>query len=159
LARLTTPAAIAAALLAFVPWGTVSVRTLGMWSPGLDFKGTEIDSGLGLGLAAGWIVVILAVAAIFSGGRSTAIAVALLLYTAYSALTLAHHTIHITGSATGHHVSDLVGERVSLAWGSVAEVIAAIVVLGGAISSRSAAGEPASRGRLSSRSLPKPPAR
>jgi hypothetical protein len=135
------------------------MRVHGMWSPSLDFKGTEIDSGLGLGLTAGWIVVILAVAAIFSGGRSSAIAFGLFLYTAYIALTLPHHTIHIAGSATGRDVSDLIGARVSVGWGSVAEVIAAILVLGGAVSSRIAAGEPASRGDVSRSSLPNPPAR
>ena len=60
----------------------------------------------------------------------------LLIYTAYNALTLAHHTLNITASATGEDVSNMIGARVSVGFGAVAEVVAALVLVAGAIAGR-----------------------
>lgn len=135
MSRFVVPSAIVAALLAFVPWGSVSVQILGAWSPGLTFKGTEIGSGIG-GIEAGWVVVILAGVALFATRSTTVLRVTaalLLAFTIYSAATLAHHTLGIT--ANGQDISQAVGARVSIGWGSVAEIIAALALLIAALSS------------------------
>lgn len=139
MSRAVVWAAVVAGLLAFAPWGNVSVRVLGVWSPVLRFSGTEIDSGLGLGIPAGWIVIAIALAVVVTsraGRSSIAPTVALALYTAYSAATLSHHQLRISAGSTGADISSLIGAHVTLAWGAVAEVVASIVALVGAVSER-----------------------
>lgn len=114
-----------AGLLAFAPWGNVSVRLLGVWLPGPQFKGTELGSDFG-GVEVGWIVILAAVAAIASSGPSVGrlrvIAIALLAYVIYNAATLSSHTLSVT--ANGQDISNTIGVRVTIAWGSFAEIVA-----------------------------------
>jgi hypothetical protein len=128
--RLLIPAATAAALLAFAPWAHVSIAILGANSPFFNVKGTEIGSGLGFSLAAGWVAALLAAAVVVryaTGHRPVASAVVLVLFALYSVATLSHHTVSVSGSG-GLNVSDL-GARVTIAWGAWAELVTAVIVL------------------------------
>jgi hypothetical protein len=138
--RLLVPSAIIAALLAFAPWAHVSLAILGVNSPSLSAKGTEIGSGLGFGLGAGWIAVLLAVVVVVryaSGHAPIASAIVLLLFVLYTVATLSHHSVSISGP-DGQILSGL-GAHVTIAWGSVAELVAAVVVVAAACANTSTA--------------------
>lgn len=138
MSRAIVPAAIVAGLLAFAPWGNASIQLLGEWSPALQFKGTQIDSGLGLGIQAGWIMIALAVGVVIAVGRQRSAlfpAALLAAYAVYSIATLGHHHLHVVAMSTGQDVSGL-SARVTVAWGSIAELVAAVLVLAGALAAR-----------------------
>jgi hypothetical protein len=120
---------VAMALLAFTPWAHVSVSILGVSSPDLDFKGTQIGTDVGE-IPWGWLLIGAAAVIVFTQrARATRVAAGLCVaFTLINLTTLAGGTVHAVGTANGQQVDDLLSPTVAPAWGSYAELLVAIVV-------------------------------
>lgn len=126
---------------AFLPWLSFSIDVLGFRSPSFNVNGTDVGSPLGDSLPYGWLMIVLAVAALIALRRGSPAAVGIaalaVLAAGYAAATAAHHDVPSAISVSGRIVDpNLLRPHVASAYGVFVELVGAVAVLVAAVRDR-----------------------